>query len=248
MAARIEYLLTSEDFIKSCTNISDNLSGKYLQGAIREAQETALRDVLGSCLLDALKARLAEGHGTLPPGWYKDLADRIKADIRSVSPETKVVLDNIELKDPWDFEEVYSKFYDYSKSPCFHEDKTSYYIHISTGSHVEKICLFLLVESHHLNAKIVQSSPKEGHVRHSNDPKGTINVIDLDLSRYDALAKRFETERQKDLSFLKQGIATRNAAFKNNPKTPPSSRDEGLRLLHGLETNLATSLQTPQEA
>ena len=144
---------------------------------------------------------------------YKDLADRIKADIRSVSPETKVVLDNIELKDPWDFEEVYSKFYDYSKSPCFHEDKTSYYIHISTGSHVEKICLFLLVESHHLNAKIVQSSPKEGHVRHSNDPKGTINVIDLDLSRYDVLAKRFETERQKDLSFLKQGIATRNADF-----------------------------------
>ena len=31
-------------------------------------------------------------------------------------------------------------------------------------------------------------------------------------------------------------------------KTPPASRDEGLRLLHGLETNLATSLQTPQEA
>ena len=144
---------------------------------------------------------------------YKDLAERIKADIRSVSPETKVVLDNIELKDPWDFEEVYSKFYDYSMSPCFHEDKTSYYIHISTGTHVEKICLFLLVESHHLNAKIVQSSPKEGHVRHSNDPKGVINVIDLDLSRYDALAKRFETDRQKDLSFLKQGIETRNAAF-----------------------------------
>ena len=31
-------------------------------------------------------------------------------------------------------------------------------------------------------------------------------------------------------------------------KIPPSSRDEGLRLLHGLETNLAASLQTPQEA
>ena len=29
---------------------------------------------------------------------------------------------------------------------------------------------------------------------------------------------------------------------------PPSSRDEGRRLLHGLATNLATSLQTPQEA
>ena len=32
------------------------------------------------------------------------------------------------------------------------------------------------------------------------------------------------------------------------PRFPTSSRDEGLRLLHGLETNLATSLQTPQEA
>ena len=31
-------------------------------------------------------------------------------------------------------------------------------------------------------------------------------------------------------------------------KRTPSSRDEGLRLLHGLETNLAASLQTPQEA
>ena len=29
---------------------------------------------------------------------------------------------------------------------------------------------------------------------------------------------------------------------------PPSSREEGLRLLHGLATNLATSLRTPQEA
>ena len=36
--------------------------------------------------------------------------------------------------------------------------------------------------------------------------------------------------------------------LENNPQIPPSSRDEGFRLLHGLETNLAASLQTPQEA
>ena len=144
---------------------------------------------------------------------HMPLAERVKADIESVSPETKVVFDNIQLKDPWDFEEVYGKFYDYAKSPCFHNERTDYYIHISTGSHVEQICLFLLVESHHLSAKIVQTSPKEGHVRHSNDAKGTCNIIDLDLSKYDKLAKRFETERQNDLSFLKQGIDTKNAAF-----------------------------------
>ena len=144
---------------------------------------------------------------------FTTLAERIKADIASVSPETTVVFDVVELKDPWDFEEVYGKFYDYAKSPCFHEESSSYYIHISTGSHVEQICLFLLVESHHLTAKIVQTSPKEGHVRRSNDSKGTCNIIDLDLSRYDKLAKRFENERQNDLSFLKQGIDTKNAAF-----------------------------------
>ena len=144
---------------------------------------------------------------------YTNLAERIKADIASVSPETKVVFDIIQLKDPWDFEEVYGKFYDYAKSPCFHKESAQYYIHISTGSHVEQICLFLLVESHHLSAKIVQTSPKEGHVRHSKDSKGTCNIIDLDLSKYDKLAKRFEIERQNDLSFLKQGIDTKNAAF-----------------------------------
>ena len=32
------------------------------------------------------------------------------------------------------------------------------------------------------------------------------------------------------------------------PTYPRHRGDEGLRLLHGLEANLATSLQTPQEA
>ncbi len=144
---------------------------------------------------------------------YRSLAERVRADIATVSPETDVIFDIVELKDPWDFEEVYGKLYDYAKSPCFHEEGTQYYIHITTGSHVEQICLFLLAESRHLRAKLVQTSPKEGHVRRSRDSKGTCSIIDLDLSRYDKLARRFEVERQNDLSFLKQGIDTRNKAF-----------------------------------
>lgn len=144
---------------------------------------------------------------------HMDLAERVKADIGQVSPKTKVIFDIIELKNPWDLEEVYGKFFDYAKSPCFHDDETDYYIHISTGSHVEQICLFLLVESRHLSAKLIQTTPKEGHVRESKDSKGIHTVIDLDLSRYDKLAKRFETERLDDVSFLKQGIDTRNTAF-----------------------------------
>lgn len=71
-----EYLLTSEDFIKSCTNISDNLSGKYLQSAIHEAQEVVLRGILGSCLLDHCKQLMAEGGGIIDDPNYAGLVDR----------------------------------------------------------------------------------------------------------------------------------------------------------------------------
>lgn len=143
-----------------------------------------------------------------------ELSEFVKKDIQFISPKTKVIFHKVTLKNAWDFEEVYEKFYDLSQEPCFHESKTDYYIHITTGSHVEQICLFLLAESHNLPGKLVQTSPREGHgVRDAKDPKGTIDIIDLDLSRYDKLAKRFERKRQDDLAFLKQGIATRNKNF-----------------------------------
>ena len=66
------YLLTSEKRIKEITNISDNLSGKYLQSAIREAQEVDYCDIIGSCLLDSLKAK---GAADELAGDYKMLVD-----------------------------------------------------------------------------------------------------------------------------------------------------------------------------
>lgn len=40
-----------------------------------------------------------------------------------------------------------------------------------------------------------------------------VTIIDLDLSRYNAIASRFAEERQQTLDFLKSGIATRNPHF-----------------------------------
>ena len=42
-----EILLTSETFVKSVTNVSDNLAGKYILPSIREAQEQGLKSILG---------------------------------------------------------------------------------------------------------------------------------------------------------------------------------------------------------
>lgn len=61
-----EILLTSEAFVKETSNISDNLAGKYLLPAIREAQEINLRGFLGDALLDKLKELVAAGQIKAP--------------------------------------------------------------------------------------------------------------------------------------------------------------------------------------
>lgn len=70
-------LLSSEAFIKGVTSISDNLAGKYLLPSLREAQEIGLREIIGSCLLEALKQIVAE-KATDAEGneAYKALLDR----------------------------------------------------------------------------------------------------------------------------------------------------------------------------
>ena len=140
-----------------------------------------------------------------PPD-YERLLGKVTADIKSCSPETEIITIPIGMDDPWDFEEVYSKLYDFSRNFDFSDEEDDYYIHITTGTHVAQICLFLLNESHHLPGKLIQTHP-------GNSPEGSYSIIDLDLSRYDMLAKRFAIERENDLDFLKSGIATKNERF-----------------------------------
>ena len=138
------------------------------------------------------------------------LAATVVDDIATVSPETEVKCAEIELVDPWDFEEVYAALHDVAAGYEFDTDREEYLIHISTGTHVEQICLFLLTESRYLPAKLIQSSPPSS--RRRGGP-GTYEIIDLDLSRYDRIASRFQQEQREAASFLKSGIDTRNAAF-----------------------------------
>ena len=67
-----EILLTSEAFVKSVTNVSDNLAGKYILPSIREAQEQGLKSILGDCLLSKVKHLFNTGS---LEGIYKELVD-----------------------------------------------------------------------------------------------------------------------------------------------------------------------------
>ena len=73
----METLLTSTNTIRTITNISDNVSDKYLLSALREAQEQSLVEITGQPLLKALKTMVESGtvDDNAP---YRQLLDHIK--------------------------------------------------------------------------------------------------------------------------------------------------------------------------
>ncbi|HYH10564.1 MAG TPA: RNA repair transcriptional activator RtcR [Thermoanaerobaculia bacterium] len=143
-----------------------------------------------------------------PPGFEQN-ARSLAFDIASVSPETKVHLHAIAMEDPWDFERVYGALHEFARSYAFDVENEDYLVHITTGSHVAQICMFLLTESRHFPARLVQTSPG----RDGQYVTGHVQIVDLDLSKYNAIASRFREEQKEAASFLKSGIATRNAQF-----------------------------------
>ncbi|XXS97421.1 RNA repair transcriptional activator RtcR family protein [Sorangium sp. So ce363] len=85
------------------------------------------------------------------------------------------------------------------------------FIHITTGTHVAQICLFLLTESRYFPGRLIQTSPPKRD--RAELAAGSFTIIDLDLSKYDRIASRFQKEQREGVSFLKSGIETRNAAY-----------------------------------
>ncbi|PID64022.1 MAG: transcriptional regulator [Gammaproteobacteria bacterium] len=133
----------------------------------------------------------------------------LKNDILGHNPDAIVNTHKVTMRDPWDFGEVYAKLHEFSLNYPF-EEENNYYIHITTGTHVAQICLFLLAESHFLRGKLLQTSPDP---RGSDKALGTYSVVDLDLSKYDQLQSRFFEQQYNDQTQLKSGIPTQNAAY-----------------------------------
>lgn len=155
---------------------------------------------------DLLVDRLVLLHGSR----YEGLAKAIAADVVQVSPETAVQLEVMEIADPWDLEETYGALRDFARRYPFDPTREDYLAHITTGTHIAQISLFLLVESRHIPGRLIQTSPPP---RPEGNASGSYTIIDLDLSRYDSIARRFQKERTEGLSFLKAGIETKNPAY-----------------------------------
>lgn len=144
---------------------------------------------------------------------FAALADLVQRDIEAVSPETTVVRHIVDTDDPWDFEEVYGALHDFAAGYPFDTDREDYLVHITTGTHVAQICSYLLTEARYFPARLIQTGPPRGKKGIAAESAGQFAVIDLDLSKYDRLASRFEREHTDAVASLKGGIETRNAAF-----------------------------------
>ncbi|WP_438024285.1 RNA repair transcriptional activator RtcR [Sorangium sp. So ce233] len=142
---------------------------------------------------------------------FEALAETVMKDVRHVSPETEIRGHVVEVDDPWDFEAVYGALHDFAKAYPFAPDREDYLLHITTGTHVAQICLFLLTESRYFPGRLIQTSPPKRD--RAELAAGSFTIIDLDLSKYDRIASRFQKEQREGVSFLKSGIETRNAAY-----------------------------------
>lgn len=68
-------LLISEEYVKTNSGIDDNVYGKFLLPAIREAQEMGLQTIIGGNLYDAIMSKVADG--TIADDFdYKYLLDK----------------------------------------------------------------------------------------------------------------------------------------------------------------------------
>lgn len=135
----------------------------------------------------------------------------IKADIAKVSPDTQVVVHHLAFAPgigaghAWDFVSVYAALSDFAAKYPFVPARETYYVHITTGTHVAQICLYLLAERRQFPAQLLQTSPgKQG---------APLSIIDLDLSQYDALAAREQAHHAALQSQLRAEVATSNPEY-----------------------------------
>ena len=184
------------------------LLGTTLDSARPEERWDRWRPTVGICMHEDVEVHRFE---LLYDAKFQKLADVVMTDMRHVSPETEVVPRLVHFRDAWDFTDVYAALHDFARTYPFNLEEEDYLVHITTGTHVAQICLFLLTEARYRPGRLLQTMPPRQ--RKPGAMAGGMSVIDLDLSRYDRLASRFEQEQLERFSLLKSGIATRNAAF-----------------------------------
>jgi transcriptional regulatory protein RtcR len=137
------------------------------------------------------------------------LAQRVAADalVKRVNPHFQVELQELPL-DPYDLSQTFVTMDELRVNTVFNPDH-QYFLNITTGTHIMQIVCYMMVESKLWPGVLAQCGPTADR----KASRSVIEVIDLDLRRYDKIMARYRLEDLKGELQLKQGIETRNPQF-----------------------------------
>ncbi len=179
---------------QSRKNVVLGLLGSTLDSGFGPKRWNRWRPTIGLCQQEELTVDRFE---LLYEARFEELCQRVVEDLHWISPEMEVQPHCLPISDAWDFEDVYAALHDFARGYAFDLDAEQYLVHISTGSHVEQICLFLLTESRYLPARLMQTSPpRKGRARF----------------------RRASDHRSRSLEVRSAGVAVRAGAAQRAPR------------------------------
>lgn len=131
-----DILLTSEDVIKTYSNISDNIAGDYLLPSIHIAQRTDLEGIIGTALVNKIQALIAEGDIYNDENkHYKELLDEYITDflcyasIKELIPIVSFKINNVGAARTDEEKTSSVSFNEVFKLKDYYEDKANYFAH-----------------------------------------------------------------------------------------------------------------------
>lgn len=138
-------LLTSMNFIRETTNISDNVQDKFLLSAVREAQEMNLQEILGSKLYNTLQDKVDDDSIFEEENKaYKELLDYCQyflayQTIAKLTVITNFKVNNIGLNQTSDDNVSVLNLKDTMQLQGFYQDKADFYIKRLQGYLMENV-------------------------------------------------------------------------------------------------------------
>jgi transcriptional regulatory protein RtcR len=133
---------------------------------------------------------------------FERVAERVIEDIARVSPETRVEHYVLETDPAWDLDASFDALCDVAERCGFDPDAEDVLGHVTTGTFIHHIAMYLLIEARLLPGRAVMTTDY-----------GQITVLDPQSSRFDRIARRFAVVERQGLDLLKDGITTRNPAY-----------------------------------
>ena len=127
-----EFLMVSETKIKEVSNISDNVAGKFILPAIREAQEIKLKSIIGSCLYNRIMLIGKDGIKQTGNENYKALVDEaqyflVYSAIVEILPKVSYKIGNFGVTKTTDENLQVATHDEIGKMEYYYQSKADYY-------------------------------------------------------------------------------------------------------------------------